>query len=241
MVLSDPELEELEKEYFNQIFYQITHDKQRMKYGLMSRDKIKSDWYATFMNASTSQTSDLARGAERVFFWLLSNTWTPNSSPIGSDLFFESYNAFIHIDIKTARENNTSDFKGLVPVGKNQTCYNPTHSHSGTRINTTANLPDYYNNGKPCLTYYIQIIYDHTTFENIAILLICVPNGQLFGVYGNDIINAGKNKDESFRYKYSRNPYFSSLGRRYVRAKFIYYNNSYGLTKIDIADHSRIR
>lgn len=231
----DKKLEELEKNYFDQIFDAITHDQQRMKDALTSKDKIKDDWLPKFKRLTKRrETSDLARGAERVFFYLLNVGWFPNSAPIGADLFFESHNAFIHIDIKTARENNYADFKGIAPTSKNQTSYKPTASYLGTRINAEPNLPHYYSNGKPCLTYTIQIIYDHTTYEIIAILLICIPNGQLFRVYRNDIITAGKSKDESFRYKYAKAPYFSKLPDNPPRVKFIYFNDKYGLTKEEI-------
>ena len=241
MPLSNMDLENLEKDYFDQIFDAITHDQQRMTDALMSKDKIKVDWLSKFQYGTKQrETSDLARGAERVFFFLINKGWFPNSAPIGADLFFESHNAFIHIDIKTARENNYADFKGISPTSNNQTSYKPTASYRGTTIRTQPNLPHYYSNGKTCLTYTIQIIYDHTTYAIIAILLICIPNGQLFAVYGNNIVTAGKSKDESFRYKYARNPCFDLLPERPLRVKFIYFNNSYGLAKKDITEKNSI-
>lgn len=45
--------------------------------------------------------------------------------PIGysSDLSFDSEDAIIHIDVKTANLNNPSDFKDTIPLGYNQTSY----------------------------------------------------------------------------------------------------------------------
>jgi len=45
--------------------------------------------------------------------------------PLGysSDLCFDSENAIIHIDVKTANLNNPSDFKDTIPLGFNQTSY----------------------------------------------------------------------------------------------------------------------
>jgi len=45
--------------------------------------------------------------------------------PLGysSDLCFESENAIIHIDVKTANLNNPSDFKDTIPLGYNQISY----------------------------------------------------------------------------------------------------------------------
>jgi hypothetical protein len=57
---------------------------------LESKEQIKKDWWGRFAPLShTRQTSELARGAERIFYWLLTTLWMPNSSPVGSDLFFE--------------------------------------------------------------------------------------------------------------------------------------------------------
>lgn len=240
-MLSNLELEKLEKEYFDQIYYLITHDKQRMIDGLMSKNKIKSDWWNKFVRVDKKrQTSDIAIGSERIFNWLVSGGWMPNSAPIGANLFFESHNAFIHIEIKTARENNKSDFRGIVPLAKNQTSYKPTHSYRGTPIRTKPNLPSYYKNGKPCLTYAIQIIYDHKTFEIIAILLISIPNGKLFKVYGNKIANSGKTKDESFRYRYRTNPCFELLQNKPFRVRFIYYKTNPKLSREDITANPKI-
>ena len=158
--MTDVELEQLEKRYFDQIYYQITHDRQRMIEGLRSKDKIKGDWWKKFVRVDKQrQTSDMAIGAERIFTWLLSDkVGTPNSAPIAANLFFESYDAFIHLEIKTARETNTSDYRGLVPISKNQTSYKATQTDMGTPIRTPPSLPQYYENGKPCLSYSIQII-----------------------------------------------------------------------------------
>jgi hypothetical protein len=48
----------------------------------------------------------------------------PNSTPIGADLVFDSEEGFrVHIDIKTALDQNPADWQGVVNVGKNQTSY----------------------------------------------------------------------------------------------------------------------
>ena len=128
-----------------------------------------------------------------------------------------------------------------INISKNQTSYKVTQSNRGTPIRTLPALPRYYKNGKPCLSYSIQIIYDHTTFEIIAILLISIPNGQLFTAYGNKIATSGKSKDESFRYKYSSNPYFALLSHKPFRVKFIYFDPNSGFSKKDITTSSMIQ
>lgn len=132
---------------------------------------------------------------------------------------FETCNAFIHIDIKTAQRNNPSDYKGRVPIGLNQSSY--------LTQNIKGNLPFYYHSGtknqKYCLTYVIQIIYeDQDNYLNIlAILLICIPNARLYKLYGEKILGAEKNKKESFQYIYANESDFKLLERE-KRIQLIY-------------------
>ncbi len=119
MVLTDLELEKREKEYFEQIFYRITNNKAKLLNLLNSANTIKKDWLNKFRYIEKKkQTSELARGAERVFYYLL-NQYIPNSAPIGADLFFENHNAFIHIDINTAKEKycRIKEIYPLIPEG----------------------------------------------------------------------------------------------------------------------------
>lgn len=51
---------------------------------------------------------------------------------------------------------------------------------------------------------------------------ISVPNGELYDVYKDKIINASKNKGEAFRYNYSRIPYFESLDAKPSRVNFLF-------------------
>jgi hypothetical protein len=146
--------------------------------------------------------------------------------------------AFIHIDIKTAKSNNPSDYKGKVALGKNQTSYDADKTQTGIPTQINPNLPQYYNKGKekekPCLTYTIQLIHKPQTFDIVAILLISVPNGQLYSVYKNDIVGAGKSKDLSMRYEYKNNFTFNTLPDEPSRVKFIYVNPDYEFSTEDI-------
>lgn len=213
-----------ENHYLNQIEYTIKQDLEKMMNGLKSKDKIKDDWIKAFLGTKNKkqQNSDFARGAERIYFWLFNQLGTPNSSPIGSDMFFETYNAFIHIDIKTAKLNNPSDYKGEVPIGINQSSYFlPNKKYS-------VNLPTkYVYKDKLCLTYFIQIIYDDKDeeFEIKAIYLISVPNGKLNDIYKDTIYRASKNKGKGFRYKYSKMPKYELLKDMPYRIRRLYKDN----------------
>mgnify|MGYP000451461872 CR=1 FL=1 len=232
--ISDLDLERLEEKYLNIIYNQLYININPVIKGIMSRDKITIYWKEKFANQSEQKiTSDIAKGAERIFSHYMVEEWEPNSCPIGSDLFYKTNNAYVHIEIKTARVNSrTQDYKGLCPVSKNQTSYCATESYTKrTMIKTIPNLPYSYFE-YPCLTYAIQTIYDpDNNYSTLAVLLISIPNGQLFNIYGNNIAKAGKLKNESFRYVYSRNPYFEKIKKCTPcsphRVKFIYFNEGY--------------
>jgi len=217
------EIEFWEHETLENIYFTIYQDLNKMIEGLNSKDKIKDDWINAFNRVDKKrQNSDFARGAERIYFWLFSQFGKPNSSPIGADMFFETHRAFVHIDIKTAKLDNPSDYKGKIPISENQTSY----SSKKKRFNT--NLPVYYNEGKKnqklCLTYVINIVYheEGDNFKIKAIYLIAIPNGALYSVYGDDVIGQGKVKGKSFRFVYKNNPHFELIKGKPYRVKRIF-------------------
>jgi hypothetical protein len=202
-MITESEIEFWEKYYLDQMEFMLLKDKNKMINALNSKDDIKEDWIEIYKKKSC----DIDRGAERIYFWLLNQIGFPNSTPIGSDLIYETTNAFIHIDIKTSsyytinikgkKSLNSSDFKGLVSVGKNQTAY---HYTDKNKIKHEANLPILYKSKcKICLTYIIHLIYDKEKDGNLKILsllLICIPKGALHTIYGNKICGGSKNKNE---------------------------------------------
>ena len=211
-----------EHHYLKQIEFIIKQDIEKMMNGLKSKDKIRENWIDIFRE-SANKNSDFARGAERIFFWLFNQFGIPNSSPIGSDMFFETYNAFIHIDLKTAKLNNPSDYKGKIPIGQNQTSYQLNDK------DYNVNLPTIYKyHSKICLTYFINIVYEIID-DNIiikSIYLFSLPNGKLDSVYGDGIYNASKNKAHGFRYKFSDSPNFMLLDDKPYRICKLYIDNS---------------
>lgn len=226
--LSDLELEELERKFFDFILLNLKQDIKSLIAGLNSRIKILNDWYDVFLKTARKgyKSSDLDRGAERIFYnFFASILKFPNSSPIGSDLMFEHPDSFIHIEIKTALINNISDYKGKINIGNNQTSYSIPHKFS-------PNLPTYYtvdkNYQKPCLTYAIQIVHEHAKPNIKALLLICIPNGQLYNHYQDRIFRSGKSgtaKQRDFRFNYWKEPYFKLLSKenkKIFRVELIY-------------------
>ena len=79
------EIEFWEHEYLEQIYYLLTIDKEKMMLGLNTKEDIRDDWEEYILGKSQN---DISIGSERVFYWLFNQFGVPNSSPVGSDLFF---------------------------------------------------------------------------------------------------------------------------------------------------------
>jgi len=219
-MLNNFEIEKKERQYSDLILLHLKQDLPTLIEGLNSRIKVLNDWYQNFIQTARSgyKASDLDTGAERIFHHFFASILRfPNSSPLGSDLMFELPDAFIHIEVKTALIGNPADYKGKINVAINQTSY-------GAKGILAPNLPQYYkpegNAEKVCLTYIIQIIHEHAKPNIKALVLACIPNGQLYSVYGKSIFRAGKTKRTSFRYMYSAEPYFKLLTKRYKEKIF---------------------
>ena len=228
------EIEELEYVHLERIRYHFLDNLQDIKKGLYSRLEIKKDWYDIFISTKHNKSSDLEMGAERIFHHVFSQGMkTPNSSPIGADLMYETFDSFIHIDIKTISESNWGDYKGKIAIQRNQTSY------PLSKVGSSPNLPTYYSktfikNGyeynKPTLTYFVYILHKHASEEIYSILLVCMPNGELFEIYGDDILQRGKNKGDP-RYAFKKEPRFELMskqrGKDVFRVEFLFKNINY--------------
>lgn len=244
-MLDDFELEKKERQYFELILLHLKQDLATLIDGLNSRIRILNNWYDNFIKTARKgyKASDLDTGAERIFHHFFAPILRfPNSSPIGSDLMFELPDAFMHIEIKTALIDNPSDYKGKINIGINQTSY-------GVNKEFLPNLPKYYQTSskieKPCLTYIIQIVHEHAKPNVKALKLVCIPNGQLYQLYGKSIFQSGKGgyaKAKDFRYNYAVEPYFKLLSKRYeekiFRIELVYLDK--GVKKEDITNLSDV-
>jgi len=227
--LSPIEIEELEFVHFERIRYYFLDNLQYILKGLHSRLEIKRDWYNQFISTKSNVASDLEMGAERIFHYVFAQGMKhPNSSPIGCDLMYETFDSFIHIDIKTISESNWGDYRGKISVKPNQTSY-PLR-----KFELNPNLPPFYSKTfekegsryyKPALTYFIYILHKHASAEIYSILLVCMPNGALYQTYGDNILHAGKTKN-SVRYAFKEEPRFIHLSRKrnkeIFRIEFLY-------------------
>ncbi|MEJ5166596.1 MAG: hypothetical protein WHV67_06175 [Thermoanaerobaculia bacterium] len=222
-MLNDLDLEKLERQYFDFILIHLKQDLNHIIKGLNSRIKILNNWFDQFKKTARKgyKSSDLDIGAERIFHNFFAPILKfPNSCPIGSDLMFELPDSFVHIEIKTALIDNPADYKGKVNIGINQTSYCIENDFK-------SNLPFYYkmenNIEKPCLTYVIQIIHEYAKSDIKCLLLISIPNGQLYSQYKKEIFKSGKAgyaKAKDFRFTYRSNPLFKILSDHYNEKKY---------------------
>lgn len=218
--MENKEIEFWEKEYLKQIEYLLRLDKEKMLEGFQTKEYIKDDW-KQFLG---DETSEFATGAERIFYWLFNQFGQPNSSPVGSDLFFETYNAYIHIDIKTVTLNNIGDYSRTIFVGNNQISYEcEIKKRNGNNEYYKPCLPSKYIkniNGnkeeKICLTYFITILYNEDNLDIYNLSIMCVPNKKLFSEYGNNVLVAGKNPGKARFSFYNCNEFKLIGGKRIV-------------------------
>ena len=154
--MTNKEIEELEYKYLNKFYHFLKYAEDEMMLGFETKEKIKNDWIGKY----GSNISDFAVGAERIIYALFNGKGVgqPNSCPVGSDMFFEVNDAFIHIDLKTVQTRNIGDITKNIFIGNNQNSYQAEikkengSSFSPPRIYEPA-LPTFYNKGKKNETY----------------------------------------------------------------------------------------
>lgn len=222
------QIEEIEYKYLKKYFYFLKFSEDEMFKGFKTKEYIKDDW----VNFYGEGISDFAVGAERIVYALLNGKGIgqPNSSPVGSDLFFEVEDAFIHIDMKTVNILNISDFTGSIFIGENQNSYAATiKKQNGTEEEYKPSLPTFYNknnkNKKICLTYFITILYDKNDLSIKVISIDSMPNGELIKHYGSRPLQAGKNPGKA-RYNLSEVNTFELLPKKPSRIKVVYFDEN---------------
>lgn len=232
--MNSEKIELIEKRYFEEIYFFLQKNLAWFIERLKSKNEIKKDWLKIFKITSReaySESSELDIGAERVIHNLfgLYRIFSVNSSPIGSDLMFETPDAYIHLEVKTATNSNTADFRGKIQIAQNQTTYKANKTARGNPYPFIPSLPKVYSNGKICLTYVIQIIHNNLEDLPKIIVLFSIPSGLLKSTYGN-CINAGKHMKKlnrlrsrgDIRFLYKKAGKFQNLKEQPSRIKIIY-------------------
>lgn len=228
-MLTNIEIEELEKKYLNKFSFFLKYVEDEMIKGFNSKDKIRSDW-APFYGTGNGGISEFAVGAERIVYALLNGRafGTPNSNPVSSDMFFEVEDAYIHLDMKTVVTDNIGDIKTSIFVGENQNSYEGDINKKGGNVeHYTPNLPQYYSFGTPdekvCLSFFVVILSNSITQEVEMVSVMSMPNGQLESYYGSKVLAAGKNPGKA-RFKFSQCNTFEILNGNDSRINVTYVN-----------------
>lgn len=237
----------------NKYFHFLKSVEDELLEGFKTKEIIRDDWFGLYK----SGISDFAVGAERIVYSLMNgrSIGVPNSCPVGADLFFEVKDAFIHIDLKTvgatlneikgnkkkgikAWSNNIGDYVSNIFVGTNQNSYKglmevTRGADKGKLREYTPTLPTIYNknkkNEKPCLSYFISILYDKDTLDTLVICIVCMPNGELEPHYTTRVLQAGKNLDKT-RFRFTNIPDFELLDENKKRIKVISYDKKMDIT-----------
>lgn len=134
--------------------------------------------------------------------------------------------AQIHVYRKSAQASNISEQNESIPVGKTQNSYKGTIVKMRGMENEEYEpaLSTFTPDGRPVLTFFLSMIYEKSTNEVLEISLICMPNGELGSLYGNDPLKAGKNLGQA-RFCFSKTPYFKTFDspEEHKRVKVIYF------------------
>ena len=200
--MTNQQIEKLENKYLNKFYHFLKSFEDEMMDGFQTKEKIKDDWFGKY----GTNISDFAVGAERIIYALFNGKGIgqPNSCPVGSDMFFEVKDAFIHIDLKTVQTRNIGDITRSIFVGENQNSYkgvmNVNTRQGIIQRDYNPALPTFYNKGKInekiCLSYFITIVYEDENLNILDINLICMPNGQLENHYGSRVYKQGKIREK---------------------------------------------
>ena len=231
-MLSQKEIEKMENKYLNKFYHFMKFSEDEMMYWFQTKEKIKDDriwkyWWENWW------ISDFAVWAERIVYALFNWKWIgqPNSSPVGSDLFFEVKDAFIHIDLKTVQTNNIWDIRNSIFVGKNQNSYKwkmKVQWQAEEREYIPA-LPTFYNlwkkEEKVCLTYFVTILYEAENLNILNINILCMPNWKLESHYWTRVLKAWKNPDKT-RFAFERTPTFELLEDTPPRIKVVFFDTN---------------
>jgi len=219
------ELETLEEKYLNRFYHFLMYAKDDLFKGFQSGNKIRHLW-----RDSWNSKSSFDKGAERIVYSYFNTQGfgTHNSNPASSDLFFETDDAFINIDLKTYSTTNPVDAAEKHIAEPNQSTYSgPLHTRTKKKIKTgnknlrkfNPNLKTVYDYEdkrrkvtKPCLTYFIVIICEDNDFAVPCMYITCMPNGELREQYGGEkILGAGKRKNYDVRYYWGEEVNFKLL------------------------------
>lgn len=183
--LTKQEIEELEKEFLIDIYKVVEGNESLIEDKLDESLRYVEYILPPLINASGDRTLGfMAEILEKYLSDILIEEFEERgyeNRPLfySSDICLEGEDIMLHIDLKTANIENTSDYASKIPIGNNQTSYTgfapikikTRGKGNGKKLDKLedkfpkvySNLPNYYeNNGKKklTLTYSVSIVYN---------------------------------------------------------------------------------
>jgi hypothetical protein len=223
-MLTDIELDLLEKKYFNIIE------------GLLSSNigRIISQIYSQSLIIEKSQgmkDNIIEHAIENIIEAIISGqlSWNICSLPISSDSCYECGDAVVHIDAKTMKVKDGDYVNNKLNVQNSQTSYDYDKSFIVSGKNWKPKLKKYEKHSNfgliPNLTYFVRVSYSKNHLvEDIS--LMTIPNGQFSEKFkGENILAAGKSiKRTNIRFQVKKILEYSSEGWRH---KYLYRRNNH--------------
>ena len=193
-MLSNEELIKLEKKYFD-ILKDILSSSLGKLISQICSQKLFEDL------AESDRRNVIETAVENIIEGIISRNldWNTCSMPVRADSCYECGDAIIHLDAKTIK---SSDNINTITVEKSQTTYDSSREIMVSGKGWKPNLKHYqqhnYYGVVPNLTYFIKVVYSN---ENLveSIFLICVPNGQLYDEFQDNILLVGRSNGENVR------------------------------------------
>ena len=198
-MISNEELIELEKKYFI-----ILKNTLSANLGKIISQICGQKLFENLAENEKNNVIDTA--VENIVEGVISRSldWNTCSMPIKSDSCYECGDAIIHIDAKTIKITDEDARKNKLNVEKAQTTYDSSNERMVSNKKWKPNLNFYEKHGYyaiiPNLTYFIKVIYSSDNLVE-SISLISIPHGQLYEIFTDNILNAGKDLESSDRNK----------------------------------------
>lgn len=166
-------IENLEKKYFDSIGDCISNNQDYILERLSRGDLIRRQWIGRGVGKKTNLYD---KAAEKVIRWVIINyyKWDYLPIPISSDECYEVEDAIIHLDVKTFIPTDLYDVENYAALNQDYPVIK--YKHLVLSLNQSSyphppvcgfswepKLPTIYefpgNIKKPCLTYFIRIVY----------------------------------------------------------------------------------
>lgn len=188
MVLTNAELEVLEKKYFNIIYNILDNNIGRFINEIYSQNNILD-------TPSNDKTNSIETAAENIMNAMIARRldWGVASMPAASDSCYECGDAIVHIDAKTilTSDGDSRLKSNRIALRQNQTSFDYNHPYKVTKGDGKEFVwkPKLHRYEKhklfgeiPNLTYILRVNYStESLVEDIS--LICIPNGQFYDTH----------------------------------------------------------